>query len=880
MKLFYLLLIIILIIPTLAKNSETQKRTYYAVKTNPNSPAIDGRVEDQVWGKAVRGDGFLQMDPVEGDPPSEKTYFKICYDDKNLYVLIHAYDSEPHKVVKRISRRDDVSDSDKVGIFLDSYYDRRTAFEFTVNAGSVKYDAVISNDNLDEDDESWDPVWDVATSVNDSGWVAEMRIPFSQLRFTDQKEHIWGMEVYRYIHRKQEITIWQLIPKNAPGFVSYFGHLKGIRNIQSPKRIEILPYAVSKLHTFEKEEDNPFASGRSASATGGVDGKIGLTGNLTADFTINPDFGQVEADPSEVNLTAFETFFEERRPFFIEGKNIFHLPLGIGDGYFSRETIFYSRRIGRKPQHEPDINDDYEYMKIPEQTSILGAVKLSGKTAGGWSIGVLDAVTAEEKAEIDSFGIRRQEVVEPFANYFVGRLQKDFHEGNTYLGGMFTATNRNINQSYLNYLNKSAYTGCMDFNHQWKDKTYFTETKISFSHVRGHKDALLEVQTASARYYQRPDANYVKLDSNRTSLSGHGGSFNIGRQGNGRWQYIFGGIWRSPGFELNDVGYLQEADRVLQYFWVGYRILNPIGIFNNIYINANQWNGWNFGWEKIYWGSNINGGGQFKNYWGFWLGINHDGKGLSSYALRGGPSLRVEGGWNSWVNFYSDSRKKIQFNLNGSGYWSNDNITRYRNLSVDLIYRPSNRLSISFEPMLQINRINLQYIDTFEKDGEDRYIFGRLEQKTLGIVFRFNYSITPDLTIQYYGQPFISSGQYSLLKRITHSRADKYEDRFHTFGENEISFNQEDGEYLIDEDLDGNVDYSFESPHFNFKQFRSNLVIRWEYRPGSQIYLVWSQERTGDDDYGNFLLRRDFKNLYNITPDNIFLIKFNHWFSL
>jgi hypothetical protein len=879
MKRLYFSCFFFLTTTLLSQEPEFQRKIYQAQEVNPHAPTIDGKIDYDSWDCTPLESGFIQIDPVEGDSPSENTSFRICYDDKNLYVLFCAHDSEPDKITARLTRRDDVEDSDRVGIILDSYYDRRTAFEFSANAAGVKYDAVLSNDSYDSADESWDPVWEVATNVNESGWVTEMRIPFNQLRFANKKEHIWGMQVYRTIYRKQEINIWQPMSKNAPGFVSYFGNLEGIRNIHSPKRIELLPYAVSKLNTYEIEQGNPFSTGRNGQATGGLDGKIGLAGDLTLDFTINPDFGQVEADPSEVNLTVFETFFPERRPFFIEGKNIFQFPLAIGDGDFARETLFYSRRIGRHPQHEPEENDDV-YIKMPEYTSILGAAKISGKTAGGWSIGVLNAMTAEEIAQIDSNGFRREEVVEPLTNYFVGRLQKDYDAGNTYIGGLVTATNRKVDQSYLKYINHSAYSGGIDFTHQWKNKTYFVQGKASFSHVRGHEEAILEVQTSSTRYFQRPDADYVSLDSSRTSLGGHGGSIDIGRQGNGRWRYILGGIWRSPGYELNDIGYLMRADLAMQYIWVGYRIANPVGIFQQISINANQYNAWNFGGEGIFNGSNVNGGGIFKNYWGFWLGLDREIDGLSIFELRGGPALRIEGGWNNWYSINTDSRKKIHFELNGFNYWSDDKISRYRNLSMSIIYKPSNGLLVSLSPWFEINKKNLQYVDTVDKNGEDRYIMAHIDQNTFGLVFRLNYSITPNLSIQYYGQPFVSAGQYTQYKRITNPRAVNYKDRFQIFDENEIYYSDDNGEYLFDENQDGNIDYTIESPDFNFKQYRSNLVIRWEYRPGSQIYLVWSQESTGEDDYGDFQFRRDLKNLYNTSPNNIFLIKLNYWFSM
>ncbi len=878
MKQLPLLFLLFFCTTLVSKTGESPLKVYTVRHINPHSPVIDGRTDDIVWHKAAQGHDFLQLDPDEGKPATERTYFKIMFDEKNLYVLIRAFDSEPDKIATRVSRRDDVDNSDVVGIIVDSYYDHRTAYEFSVNAAGVQSDGTYSNDSQSED-KSWDPVWETRTTIDDSGWTAEMRIPFSQLRFASKNRQTWGVEVYRYIHRKQELAEWQLIPKDVPGFVSYFGKLEGLRGISVPRRIELLPYSVSKFHSYEKEAGNPFLPGHDTGFTGGLDGKIGLTGNMTVDFTVNPDFGQVEADPSEVNLSAFETFFEEKRPFFVEGKNIFQFPLAIGDGDFARETLFYSRRIGRRPHYEPDV-DDPEYLSMPEQTAILGAAKLSGKTAGGFSIGVLDALTAAENARISLNGIQRIETVEPLTNYFVGRLQKDYRNGGTSLGGMFTSTNRNINHAYLDFINRSAYTGGIDFSHQWNDKTYFLDLKLAGSYIRGHKDAILEAQTASARYFQRPDANYLTLDSNRTSLSGHGGSFAIGRQGNGKWQYAVGGVWRSPGFELNDVGYLRQADQSMEFVWVGYRLYNPVGIFRRISLNLNQWTGWNFGGENIFNGGNVNGGGQFKNYWGFWGGINRQGDGLSASALRGGPSLRYEGGWNDWFDIYTDSRKSWQVELSGSDNRNDDGISGSHNLSLAFYARPGNRFSLSVQPFYNIGVDNLQYVDTVEKAGGDCYIMAKLNQKTAGIVFRLNYSMTPKLSIQYYGQPFIAAGAYGEFKRITTPRAARNSERYRNFAAGEISYSANDEQYQVDENGDGMTDYVFDLPDFNFKQFRSNLVIRWEYHPGSQVYLVWSQGLTQSDEFGDFSLRRDARDLFDIHPDNVFLVKVNHWFSI
>lgn len=788
------------------------KKIYVAKRTNPHPPKIDGKMDDPAWQHAMVGKDFVQHEPYNGKPPTEPTFFRITYDDKYIYVCIRAKDSQPDKIVRRVTRRDEGGDADQVGILFDSYYDQRTAFEFGVNAAGVREDAVFSNDG-DSQDDSWDPVWEAAVSVDDSGWTAEMRIPFSQLRFANKPEQVWGLEVFRKLYRKQELSLWQFVPKDASGFVHLFGELHGIKNVFVRRRIELLPYSVGKIETQQPQSGNPFAPGRETFASFGLDGKIGITSDLTMDLTVNPDFGQVEADPSVVNLTAFETFYEEKRPFFIEGRNILDFRLGTGDGDFARETLFYSRRIGRTPHYNPDIKGN-EHVRMPENTTILSAAKLTGKTRNGYSVGILDAVTAQENAEIDSAGNRKRVVVEPLTNYFVGRLQKDYNQGNTILGGMLTATNRRINREHLNFLNRAAYTGGIDFSHQWKNRTYRLDIKTAFSYIKGHRDALLAIQTSPVHYFQRPDANYLKLDSSRTSLWGHGGSISIGKVATGHWQYILGGVWRSPGLELNDLGYLQNADKIVQFVWIGYREWNPTKLFREYSINFNQWNGWNFGKEKLFSGGNINGWAQFVNYWNFGAGIGKEGPSLSTSATRGGPALRLEGGWRNWFNIFSDERKPSRFGVGGSNFWSDDNISRQHNIFFSVTWKPSNALNLRLNPFYNYNLDDMQYIATTSFNGEKRYIFGRINQKTLGVTIRLNFSLTPNLSIQYYGQPFISAGKYTHFKQITRPRAGKYQDRFHEFTSGEITYSSDNETFYIDENHDGSVDYSFGKPDF------------------------------------------------------------------
>lgn len=865
----------ILSLPVFSRNID--KRVYHTKYINPVPPVIDGHMNDEIWQKVEWGSGFVQHEPCEGDPPSQATAFKILYDNKNIYIGIRAYDTEPEKIDTRLSRRDQI-EGDLVAVQFDSYYDQQTAFTFMVNAGGGKMDGMYTNDGENQD---WtpDPVWYTETSVDDKGWTAEMKIPLSQLRFSGKEQQVWGFQVGRLLFRKEELSLWQPIPRDAPGWVHRFGTLEGIQGLQSNTRVEILPYAVGKAESMLPELGNPFVNGSRRNMNFGVDGKMGITSDLTLDFTVNPDFGQVEADPSVVNLTAYETFYQEKRPFFIEGKNILSYPLMLGDGDMANNNLFYSRRIGRRPRYYPDT-DDGEYVRMPENSTILGAAKMTGKTKNGLSVGVLDAVTQMEEAEIDRNGDRRFETVAPLTNYFLARMQKDYNEGATRMGGIITHTLRDIDSENLDFLNRTAVTGGLDLYHSWKDRTWFIAVKSIFSRITGTREAMIAQQRSPRRYFQRPDADYLKVDSSLTSLSGQGGSVFFGRQGNSHINFVVGSSWQSPGLEINDMGYMRESDQILQFSSVGFRWWEPFSIFRNMNINLFQWSVWNFGRANIQNGGNINMHAQFKNYWGAGFGINLNSPTFSTATLRGGPGIYLPSAWNTWFHMNTNQKNAVYFSLRGSYRKSNDGYSGNYSISPGINLRPGRMFSLELDPFYRVNRNNLQYVDEIDHNNNSRYLLSRISQTTLGMVLRLNYTITPNLTIQYYGQPFVSAGKYSRLKYVTDPKAERYQDRFHTYAGDEIEFDQETDTYYIDEDSDQETDYAVGSPDFNFRQFRSNLVIRWEYTPGSTLYLVWSQGRTDYREDGNYSFRNDMRDLFDVYPHDVFLIKLNKWFSL
>jgi hypothetical protein len=857
-------------------HSQTIEKRIYETKFTSKEPVIDGLMNDECWGQVDWSTGFIQRNPRENVPPSQQTSFKILYDHNNLYLFIRAHDSVPSKITRRLTRRDN-EDGDEVTVEIDSYYDQQTAFSFTSMVSGTKGDGLVSEDGNSYDG-SWNPVWYLETSIDTLGWCAELKIPFSQLRFGKKTEHIWGIQISRNLFRKEEQSAWQFIPKGSPGRVHLFGELHGINNIKPIRQIELMPYVLAKTERFEKEEGNPFREdGKSNAVSAGLDGKIAITNDFTLDFTVNPDFGQVEADPSEVNLTAFETYFSEHRPFFVEGKNIYEFQPSstIVINNFGADNLFYSRRIGRYPHLTPESSDTV-HVKMPESTRILSAMKLSGKTRKGLSIGLLESVTANQKAEIEENGVHRKESVEPLTNYFVGRVQQDFNKGETTLGGIFTAVNRDIENPALDFLPEAAYTGGVDFKHSWKERTWYLAGNVEFSNVQGKQEAMLNTQQSSAHYFQRPDAEHLSVDSTSTSLSGYGSTLKFGRLSKKMLQFETSFTVRSPGLEFNDIGYMRYSDFFHHGSWVAFYKRDPFAIFNNLFINTNYWMYWDFSGKHTSTLFNTNWHTEFKNRWYMNFNLTREIQHISNDLLRGGPSFVVPGSTEVNLNVFTDQTKKVW--VYGGNYRGFGDLESFR--AVDyyggITAQPMNSLSISIEPDYLILNTQLQYVQTADYTLDKRYIFGELDQKTLSMTIRLNFTINPRLSVEYYGQPFVSAGTYTKFKKITVPDAENFNDRFHVFTPDELTYDTETG-YHVDENGDHSPEYSFDNPDFNFQQFRSNLVIRWEYLPGSTLFLVWSQGRTNTGSDGSFSYANDIQDLFSTKANNVFLIKISYW---
>jgi len=838
---------------------------------------IDGLLDDEVWGAVEWSSDFLQIRPYDGDPPTSQTSFKILYDNSSLYIAYRCHDDNPEEIVSRMSRRDGFA-GDWIEVNIDSYHDKRTAFSFTASVSGVKSDEFVSNDGSNWDG-SWNPIWYMKTNIDSLGWTCEVEIPLSQLRYSKDDEQVWGLQFTRRDFRNESRSVWQHIPANAGYWVSGFGELRGIQGISAKRQVEIQPYVVGKLETYEKEDGNPFADGTDANVSVGVDGKIGITSDLTLDFTVNPDFGQVEADPSAITLDGFQIFFDERRPFFIENRNLFQYSISnsAAGGSYDVDNLFYSRRIGAQPHRRVfGYPEGGRYVDQPEFTTILGAAKVSGKTKSGLSIGFMEAVTAQETALIEVNGEREKVIVEPLTNYFNTRLSQDFNQGNTVVGGILTGVHRRINDPSLEFLHKSAITGGLDFIHRWKERAWQVTGNFVFSKVAGTEEAISRTQLNFEHNFDRPDADHLEYDSSATQLTGHGGNIAISET-KGKFKFQTGVTWRSPKLELNDIGFMRNTDEINHYYWMGFNENEPTKIFRSWSVNYNHWSRWDFGGKNLFRAVNMNTNMSFQNFWSFGTGLTYENLDISNNWLRGGPSYRKPSAIANWYWARTDTRKTLSFSFNTSYWHAFESKVDGYNLSVTAQIQISDAMNLSVGPNWSKNSRADQYISTQSFNEQPRYILGEVDQRTLSFTMRFNYNITPDLTIQYYGQPFISRGEFTNYNYVLDASAVEWDRRVHLYDGEQIAF--EDGFYLVDEDKNGLTDYSFLKPDFDFVQFRSNLVVRWEYIPGSEAYFVWTQ---GNTEFGrpseDNLFQSMTSGMFGPAVKNTFLLKLTYRF--
>jgi hypothetical protein len=801
---------------------------------------VDGELTEAAWAKAEPVTMFLQRDPLEGAPPTLRTEARIAYDGSTIYVAVRAFDPQPDRIIGFLTRRDVASTSDWIRVLIDSYRDRRTAYEFAVNPVGVKRDVYWYNDN--DSDDSWDAVWDVVIGRDSEGWRAEFHIPMSQLRYRTGSDGSLGFAVVREVARLNEVATWPLLAKSASGYVSSFGELTGIAVNRASKRLEVVPYAVAEVVTEPREPGNLLQKTPDPGSHVGVDLKYAVTPALSVAATVNPDFGQVEADPAVVNLTAFETFFSEKRPFFIEGSGTYHFDCGDGC------LLFYSRRIGRAPRGSFDLADG-EFSEQPGQSTILGAGKLSGRVRG-FSLGVLTAATEEERAQLFRGGVRLSEAVEPRSFYSVARARRDFADQSA-LGFMLTTTNRSRVPT-LSFLPDTAVTGGMDYDwrlgERWRLGGYWMGSSIS-----GTNEAITELQENNVHSYQRPDAGHVELDPLADNMRGQAGAVSFSKIAGERTRMAINAAYKSPGFELNDVGFLRRADEIPQNSWLQIRWDKPGTYVRSTRINFNQWSSHNFDGDRLSLGFNFNGHWTFQNQWNTGFGVNANTSAFDDRLTRGGPGGLTNGNLNSWQYFNTDSRKIVSLNWN-SNFGNDRHGSRWYTLEPRIVFRPILALSTELGVSYNDSKNDYQWVENVTRGDRTDYVFGRLEQNTSSLTVRMDYTITPTLSVQLYGQPFVSSGRYETYKNLVNGRAEEYADRFTPY------------------DYQGNAD-------FKVLSFRTTNVLRWEFKAGSTLFVVWQQGREGYEETGTFRVDRDYSELFSTPATNTVLVKLAYWIN-
>ena len=824
-----------------------QPATSSAVQATPaaTAPVIDGRDDDAVWQTTPVINQFLEAEPNEGAPPKARTEARVAYDAHNLYVFVRAYDPHPDSIVSLLSRRDDQTASDHITILLDSYHDHRTGFEFSVNPAGVKCDYAIYNDGTE--DVAWDAIWDVATRTDSLGWTAEYRIPLSQLHYHVRTDGVFGILIWRVIQRYTETITWPLYRMSRPGLVSQFGELTGLDGLARPGDLEVTPYFVTK------NVPGPASSGddRDQQVSAGGDLKYQLSSNLLLNASVNPDFGQVDADPSQLNLSAFETFFSERRPFFVEGKGLFTFTVNcvVVLDCNTGEGLFYSRRIGRAPQ----LADVYDDSTAAQATRILGAAKLTGRFSSGLSLGVMDAVT-------DRVGGSDNVTLEPRANYAVVRANQDYADGNGSVGFIFTGVNRGTDSSSSPYLHSSAYAGGIDARRRLLGD-YEVSGSFDASRVGGSPAAIALTQEDPVHLYQRPDGP-LTFDSTRTSLSGTNVEVRAAKVGGKILQWETAYQRRSPGFEINDLGFLLQSDRQEWTSWAALAFRTPNAIWQQFRWNFNYWQYWSDAGLPTERAFNSNIHTQFNDRWWLHMGgtLGQLGTTFCDRCARGGPAIRQDPYIAPWLQIQGDDRDALLPSVSVN-YWRGDGGRSHSlNVTPELDIKVSARFATSVYGTYTRNRNDTQYFDTYTDSANAlHYTFAHLEQRTLSLTWRLDYAFTPNATLQLYASPFVSKGTYTNVRELADPHAVAYTARYKPYGDTTVTDNP---------------------GGFNVQQFRSNLVFRWEYRQGSTLFLVWSQGRDGSFPIeGTRSFGGDLHELFAQRSNDIFLIKLSYWFA-
>jgi hypothetical protein len=846
-----------------------------AATRSATAPQLDGLLNESVWAGVPAASQFTQNAPDDGAAARARTEARVVFAGDAVYVGVRAFD-DPMAVVAPVTRRDVVTSSDYVHVLFDTFHDRRTAFEFIVNPAGVKADVYHFDDVAA--DTTWDAVWDVAVARDSLGWTAEFRIPLSQLRYAPQGSApaTWGINFYRRVARTQEWSSWAPIPQGEGRLVSRFGEMTGITDLPAPRRRELIPYIRSALRRAPGDLTNPLYRRTSDSWGAGLDARLGLRGGFGLDLTIRPDFGEVDADPSELNLTTLETAFQERRPFFVENGGLFQLSTYES----SDEILFYPRRIGRAPQLSADARGGF--ISMPARAEILGAAKLTGKTRGGWSLGAIEAVSEAAYASVvDSAGVRYRDLVEPATNYAVVRALRDARAGRTSFGVIGTSVSRlSMDAGAEAQLHRTAHTGGLDLRHRFGGRSgssHEMTAAVFGSRVEGSKSAIAATQLAPAHRFQRVDADHLELDSSRTSMTGAAGRLVVQRL-EGAWRWGNATYYRSPDFNSNDIGIQRVSDWSENFAWVGRVEQRPTRLFNNYRVFLNSWAHWTNAGERTFAQSNIDLMGELRGFWGGFMRIGRRHP-AHTLRLRGGPLLAEEGASLVFADFHSPARHAVR--LTGSAFLQRSDApnTWEQQFSPSLSWRPSGggRVTFTTGPRWSRSVNDAFFVGQAGSSLAPRWVVGRLDQTTTALTARIDVAFSPTVTLQLYAQPFLSAADYSAFKEVIAAGARDRTDRFRG-----LSATLAGNTWSADPDGDGVADLQFTNPAARVREFTSNAVLRWEYRPGSTLFVVWAQGRRANAEgvtSSRFEFESDARELFGTAPENVLLMKWNWWMS-
>ncbi|HKQ59437.1 MAG TPA: DUF5916 domain-containing protein [Candidatus Eisenbacteria bacterium] len=840
---------------------------------------IDGILNDAAWSGPAADARFIQSDPNQGAAPTFPTELRIAYDDDAVYVGVRMFDSAPDSIVARLARRDVNSASDELCFFLDPYHDKRTGYFFVISAAGTLRDGICYND--DWTDGSWDGVWQGRSQIDSLGWTAEMRIPYSQLRFNKSERGRWGVNVRRFLARRNEWNYVSYTPRNQSGFVSRFPDLVGIDGITPHRAIELRPYGITRGEFLQHSPGDPFNDGSKLVPDVGVDLKTSIGSKLTLNATINPDFGQVEVDPAVVNLSDVETFFSEKRPFFFEGSSNYDFGEGGSNSFWGFNwpgpSHFYSRRIGRAPQGVDQSEYSADFVDRPLGTSILGAAKVTGKVAGNWNLGLMQAVTAQERATVLQGGARSKAEIEPLTSYTVMRASREFNGGRQGLGTITTLAARKFDSPLLSdQLNRSSLVAGLDgWTFLDKNKAWVLTGWGSMTDVRGTQARILNLQRNSQHYLQRPDAVRWRVDPTATSLTGYGGRFTLNKQKGATIVNSAVGFI-NPHWDVNDVGSMSRADIVNAHVVGGYKWTDPKGIRRYADAKVAVWGSTDWDGNLISPGIWTGGGFEFSNYWSIWPRASFNPAAINNRLTRGGPLTRSKPRWDAGFWFETDARKKVWYGVDFGGARSQSGgWAVYVYPSVE--WKPASNVSVSVGPGLDRNHQDSQWVGSVADAGATetfgrRYVFSQLDQTTVSANLRLNWAFTPNVSFQMFMQPLVSSGEYFAYKQLVRARSYTWE----PVGSGVPQYNGATDQI----DLNGAAPDGAFNPDFNVTSLRGNAILRWEYMPASTLFLVWTQDRNGFENSGEFELGDACSRMFDQQPNNIFMAKVSYYFSL